>query len=57
MSDILSVPLFIVHLLCFSIIATMGSYSGGKGVDLEKYPTAATLVSKCVEFFDEVQNL
>ena len=36
----------------------MGDYGGNReDVDLEKYPTAKKLVEKCIEFFDEVQNL
>jgi hypothetical protein len=36
----------------------MGDYGGPReDVDLEAFPTAKKLVEKCVEFFDEVQNL
>jgi Domain of unknown function (DUF4863) len=43
--------------LLYLSIAIMASYSSGDGVDLSQYPTAKKLVDKCVEFFDEVQNL
>ena len=33
------------------------SVSGLEGVDLSAHPSAAKLVSRCIEFFDEVQNL
>jgi hypothetical protein len=36
----------------------MGNYDGNReDVDLDEYPTAKKLVMKCIEFFNEVQNL
>jgi hypothetical protein len=35
----------------------MASYSGGETVDLEKFSTAAALVSRCKDFFAEIENL
>jgi hypothetical protein len=35
----------------------MSSYDGNEGIDLSKYPKAATLVETCKQFFSEVQDL